>query len=92
MRRKRTKRKAEPRGIVPGQILRRHALGTEALYRVIEENARGIEVEVVSAPGLVPGSRLTIAIDHAMAMEAVSPEKLARDNDGGICDSRIRDD
>ena len=86
----RRKRKAGPRGLVPGQVLRRKALGTETLYRVIGENARGVEVEVVSAPGLVPGFRFTIAIDDATAMEAVSTEKLAGEDEAGLCDPRTR--
>ncbi|MEA2153908.1 MAG: hypothetical protein QOE11_48 [Solirubrobacteraceae bacterium] len=44
--------------LTPGRILRRELLGTEASYRVVEEDGAMVLVEVVSAPGLQPGFRL----------------------------------
>lgn len=55
----------------PGQILRHRALGTTALYRVIGENPRGVEVEVVDAPGLQPGSQFTFGLNEVLAMDQI---------------------
>jgi hypothetical protein len=52
-----------------GQVLRRRALGTTALYRVIGQNTRGVEVEVVDAPGLKPGTRFTFTLKDVLAMD-----------------------
>ena len=38
-------------------VLRRDALGSEAVYRVLRSWGSTVEVEVVSAPGLKPGAR-----------------------------------
>jgi hypothetical protein len=56
-------------GPQPGEVLRRKALGTTALYRVVGENERGIEVEVIDAPGLAPGSRFTFSLRDVLAMD-----------------------
>lgn len=51
-----------------GSLIRQVALGTEATYRVIGENARGVEVEVVDAPGLEPGARFTFTLADVIKM------------------------
>ena len=51
-----------------GTLIRRIALETEATYRVLGENQRGVQVEVVDAPGLQPGARFTFAVDDVIAM------------------------
>jgi hypothetical protein len=56
-----------------GQLVAREMLGTEAVYRVLGENDRGIEVEVVRVPGLRPGSRFTFTLDAVLAMSALDP-------------------
>jgi hypothetical protein len=53
----------------PGQLLKNRALGTDAFYRVVGENSRGVEVEVIEAPGLAPGSRFTFSREHVLAMD-----------------------
>ena len=55
-----------------GTLIRRVALGSEATYRVLSENRRGVEVEVVEAPGLQPGARFTFTIDDVVAMTDLS--------------------
>jgi hypothetical protein len=60
-----------------GTLIRRVALGSEATYRVLSENRRGIEVEVVDAPGLAPGARFTFAIDDVVAMTDLGEDDRA---------------
>ena len=55
-----------------GHLLRRTVLGSDAIYRVVGRNARGIEVEVVNAPGLRAGSRFTFLPEDVAAMDAVN--------------------
>ncbi|HEX4008877.1 MAG TPA: hypothetical protein VHX62_02645 [Solirubrobacteraceae bacterium] len=55
-----------------GQLLKRNLLGSEAIYRVVGENDRGVEVEVVSAPGLQAGVRFTFALDDVLAMHPLA--------------------
>lgn len=57
----------------PGTLIRRLALGIEAIYRVLGENDRGVEVEVVEAPGLEPGARFTFMIADVITMTELSP-------------------
>jgi len=48
-------------------FLRTEGLGTEAVYRVLDERADVVLVEVVWAPGLAPGTRLELSratVDH----------------------------
>ena len=55
-------------------LLRRRALGSEALYRVIGRlDVELVEVEAVSVPGLARGARLRITAAAAAAMERVAP-------------------
>ena len=55
-----------------GTLIRRVALGSEATYRVLSENRRGVEVEVVEAPGRRPGARFTFTIADVIAMTDLS--------------------
>ncbi|MBV9467234.1 MAG: hypothetical protein JO206_15445 [Solirubrobacterales bacterium] len=55
----------------PGRLVRRVALGTEAIYRVIEASRDTVEVEVVRAPGLPAGRRLKLAARDVRAMQVL---------------------
>lgn len=61
---------ASPPVPAPNELLRQEMLGTEAVYRVVRHNERGVEVEVVQAPGLEPGARFTIRIEDALKMRS----------------------
>lgn len=63
----------------PGRILRRSALGTEATYRVVEEDGQRVLVEVISAPGLKPGFRLHLSADTANEMQREAGTGRRRD-------------
>jgi hypothetical protein len=54
-------------------VLRHSALGSEAVYRVLHTRGSTVEVEVMAAPGLEPGTRLhlTTAAVAAMGLPAV---------------------
>ncbi len=54
----------------PGTLIRRVALGSEATYRIMGENDRGVEVEVVEAPGLEPRTRFTFTTADVIEMAA----------------------
>ena len=47
-------------------------LGSDAVYRVVGQNERGVEVEVIEAPGLQAGSRFTFTLDDVRAMQRLS--------------------
>lgn len=69
----------------PGCLLRRSALGSEALYRVVEVHGDLVEVQVVSAPGLEPGTRIRLTTRDAAAMQPVdepSPSAEAEQQPG----------
>ena len=53
----------------PDRLLRRRALGSEAVYRVLDDEGDVVLVEVVEAPGLQPGTRIRLAAADARAME-----------------------
>ena len=55
-----------------GAVVRQRLLGTDALYRIIGLNDRGIEVEVIEAPKLAAGSRFTFAPRDVDGMELVA--------------------
>lgn len=59
-------------GAVP-QLLRQSALYGDALYRVVNVAGELVEVEVVSAPGLKPGTRMRVT-QAAIAAMSVVPE------------------
>lgn len=66
-------RSSEP---AEGQLLKRTLLGSEAIYRVVGKNDRGVEVEVVRAPGLDAGSRFTFTLDDVLAMDLLTPTEF----------------
>jgi hypothetical protein len=49
-------------------VLRHSALGSEAAYRVLHTRGSIVEVEVIAAPGLEPGTRLHLTTVAAAAM------------------------
>jgi hypothetical protein len=51
----------------PGTLIRRLALGSEATYRVLSKNDRGVE-----APGLQPGARFAFTVADVVNMTDVS--------------------
>jgi hypothetical protein len=53
-------------------VLRHRALCSEALYRPIQTRGPIVEVEVVAAPGLQPGTRLQLTAAAVAAMSAVA--------------------
>jgi len=44
-----------------GDVLRKRMLGTEARYRVLDAAPDTVEVEVLAAPGLAPGTHLRLS-------------------------------
>ncbi len=63
--------------VKPGGLLRRRALGTEAVYRVVAVEGELVEVEVVRAPGLEAGTRVRLALRDARAMEPLASDAEA---------------
>ncbi len=59
----------ENRSLHAGSLLHRRVLSHDAIYRVLRE-PRGsvVEVQVIVAPGLEPGTRLTLTSAAASAM------------------------
>jgi hypothetical protein len=57
-----------------GTLIRRLVLGSAATYRILGKNKRGIEVEVVDAPGLRPGARFTFTSAAVMEMTDLGRE------------------
>lgn len=51
-----------------GELLRFRVLGQDAVYRVLEERATTVEVEVVDVPGLPTGLRLNLAAEAVAAL------------------------
>jgi hypothetical protein len=51
-----------------GVVLRRDVLGGSGTYRVLAARGAVVEVEVVEAPGLAPGSSLRLTAAAAAAM------------------------
>jgi hypothetical protein len=66
-----------------GQLLKQEVLGTEAIYRVIATNDRGVEIEVVRAPGLKPGTRFVFALAAVLAMDPLTSGDLRRGREDG---------
>ena len=52
-------------------LLRHQVLGQEALYRAIDVIGELVELEVVSAPGLEPGTRLRVTKAAVSRMSVV---------------------
>lgn len=61
----------------PQGLLKHRALGTEAVYRVIDVADRLVSVEVVEAPGLEQGTCFQITRSAANAMEYVRNDAAA---------------
>ena len=61
----------------PQGLLKHRALGTEAVYRVIDVADRLVSVEVVEAPGLEQGTCFQITHRAAKAMEYVGSDAAA---------------
>jgi hypothetical protein len=61
----------------PQGLLRHRALGTEAVYRVIDVADRMVSVEVVEAPGLEQGTRFQITRSAANAMQQIRGDAVA---------------
>lgn len=55
-------------GLPVGRLLSRRSLGTEAVYRVVCYTDARVQVEVVEAPRLNPGARLTLTRGAAQAI------------------------
>lgn len=49
-------------------LLRHEGLGTQSAYRVVAVCGPTVEVEVVGAPGVTPGTRMRITLRAARAM------------------------
>jgi len=52
-------------------LLRHQVLGQEALYRAVDVIGELVELEVVSAPGLEPGTRLRVTKAAVSRMSVV---------------------
>jgi hypothetical protein len=61
----------------PQGFLKHRALGTEAVYRVIDVADRLVSVEVVDAPGLEQGTRFQITRGAAKAMQYIRGDAVA---------------
>jgi hypothetical protein len=61
------------------KVLRRHALDSDSAYRRVARHGQTVEVEVLSAPGLRPGThmRVTAAAARAMAPSTTSASERA---------------
>jgi len=64
-------------------MLRHQALSSEAVYRVLRDDGELVSVEVLAAPGLEHGTRLTITAQSARAMAAVSERPAPRPDTRG---------
>jgi hypothetical protein len=53
--------------------VRRRTLGTEAVYRVLDERGLIADAEVVRAPGLEPGTRVRLMARDVRRMERFDP-------------------
>ena len=73
-------------------LLIHQALGTTATYRVIDVAERLVGVEVLSAPGLEPGTRLRFTRDAAQAMscETARAGRSAHVRPRGSFSARLR--
>ena len=54
-------------------FIRQRMLGSEAVYRVLEEDDSIVVVEVIRAPGLAQGARVRLLARAARAMERFDP-------------------
>jgi hypothetical protein len=72
-------------------LLRNRVLDGDALYRVVDVNGDCVEVEVVSAPGLVPGVRLHLTQAAVARMSVVAQAAWKRGEQGPETESRTSD-
>lgn len=70
------------KGAVP-QLLRHSVLNGHSLYRVLDVAGGLVEVEVVSAPGLKPGTHLRLT-QAAIASMSVVPESSWQHRAAGV--------
>jgi hypothetical protein len=59
-------------------VLRHSALGSEAVYRVLHTRGSIVQVEVMAAPGLEPGTRLHLTTAAAAAMGLAAVDSAER--------------
>jgi hypothetical protein len=59
-------------------LLRHRVLAGEAFYRVVDASAGVVVVEVVSAPGLAPGTRLRFTQEAVAQMSLVEEAQWQR--------------
>lgn len=57
-----------------GEFARQVMLGSEAIYRVLDEHGQVATVEVVRAPGLAAGTRLRLMTGAVRAMTRVDAD------------------
>jgi hypothetical protein len=50
------------------KVLRRHALDSDSAYRKVARHGQTVEVEVLNAPGLRPGTHMRVTAAAARAM------------------------
>ena len=72
-----------PRPVVGGaggrarRIVRRCALGSEALYEIVAQDGELVTAAVLSAPGLARGTRLRLLAREVDAMESATAAEAA---------------
>lgn len=59
------------------RFVRHRALGTQALYEIVEERGALVTAAVLRAPGLEPGTRVRLLASDARAMERLEPAQAA---------------
>jgi hypothetical protein len=67
-----------PRKVAAPHLLRHRAFSGDALYRVVDSDPDIVEVEVVSAPGLEPGTRLRFTQAAVADMSVVAERPVRR--------------
>jgi hypothetical protein len=50
-------------------VLRRHALDSDSAYRKVARHGQTVELEVLNAPGLQPGTHMRVTAAAARAMK-----------------------
>jgi hypothetical protein len=71
------------------QLLRHRVLGGDTLYRVVGVAGELVEVEVVSAPGLDPGTRVRLTQAAIATMSVVPESSLQRPTQGAATDEPV---
>ena len=67
------------RDVIIGRIICLRLLGSDAVYRVVEESGSGVVAQVISAPGLRPGFRMRISDEAVRRMEAGARPRGSKD-------------